>query len=161
VRNEQLDNISIVVTLFSPLTHKAERSLSPERQAPRPPPADPTSPARNLTCSPRAPTPTPTTTRTPRSTPHKTVTMAGGHEGTPSPLFCSPSRARKRAQWLTEPNSSAQGSRDHKMEQYVARWPRVCIHPLSALCFVRCRWTEAWRRRRGGDRRDVDWTGSN
>lgn len=57
--------------------------------------------------------------------------MAGGHEGTPPLLALEPRSLRNGGQWLTT-NSSSQGSRDHKMEQYVCTPAHLRSIPVHA-----------------------------
>lgn len=123
------------------------RALLPTRKAESTPVAKPPPADRHHQLQPHL---EPSRTNThPRHNPHAALHPTHNrHNGRrtrrhASPLLRNPFRARKRAQWLTKRNSSPQGSRHHKMEQYVARTLRTCIGPLSALCVVGAGiWTE-------------------
>ena len=130
------------------------RALAPTRKAESTPVAKPPPADRHHQLQPHL---EPSRTNThPRHNPHAALHPAHNrHNGRrtrrhASPLPRNPFRARKRAQWLTKRHSSPQGSRHHKMEQYVARTLRTCIGPSSALCMSGARmWTEAGRRKEG------------
>jgi len=124
-----------IASLCRPI-HRASRGAAKGRQL-----TNPGAPIRRQAQHLRAPTSqlqphvhthhTPVAPRKPRYSTLTTVKMAGGHEGTPPLLALVLHSLRNGGQWLTT-NSSSQGSRDHKMEQYVCTPAHLRSIPVHA-----------------------------